>query len=166
MFKCFALLFFFFFFFFSFISEVFMTGSVKLFADGVMILSSCRCCPSAGNSQTDISSSCCEADGSKQDILRLSPSSCHLADQVFMNFNKPPSPSHNLIPLITASVHVLYKLLSFQTKITHRKVRNLYIRRKTLGFILNSWVWHRIILLIYYYLQQGASNSNSHWAKN
>ena len=72
----------------SFITEQFMTNLLKLLRR--TRTSPSRCCPSAGNSQTDRSSSCCEADGSNQDILSLSPCSCQPANQIFMNNNKPP----------------------------------------------------------------------------
>lgn len=44
---------------------------------------------SVGNSQTDRSSSCCEADGSYRDILLLSPSFFQRANQLFLMYNNP-----------------------------------------------------------------------------
>lgn len=81
-----------------------------------------RCCPSVGNSQTDRSSSCCAADGSNQDILLLSPSSCQHANQIFMSNNKPP---HSCIVIVGWKQYVLLtgpllpNLQSLNSKIQH-----------------------------------------------
>lgn len=81
-----------------------------------------RCCPSVGNSQTERSSSCCETDGSNQDILLLSAFACQLAKQIFRNNNEH---SYVYITVVTQKQYIINYARVIQART--RKIDNALI---------------------------------------